>query len=454
MRGPLTSAFGAEFRKEGLRNDVNSNLPDPTRIDIVAQYGDSFGGDVEATEAFVEFDLPLLANKPGAQLWSINAAYRDARYKTTDAVRTGGTSTQDIASYKFSTVYDPTSWLRIRGSRSHDVRAAGFRELYWSLTQPAGPDFFGRVSNPWRPVAFPGDQRLDPRTLHLSGNVALKPEEADTSTIGFVLTPARLENRFRVSADYYEIEVADGIQGGNEARVIANCYNIGVDCQYLQGTNPALSPNGFPGFLDITDTFALSYNGRAYEASGIDLGVDYTIPLSDGRHHAAPHQHSLDRHHRHDPADDAGSTRHGPRHFGPDRRRHGVLLGLGRRAGLGAQPRVHLRTRSVHDHRARPLRHRRHHRQANAEDRPHASRGTTPTLIGSVTDNRTDSHFTLNLNGSYNFELGSSTMEFFASIENVLDEDPQFSSGSTGGINAIYYPTLGPTYRLGMRWRL
>ena len=45
-------------------------------------------------------------------------------------------------------------------------------------------------------------------------------------------------------------------------------------------------------------------------------------------------------------------------------------------------------------------------------------------------------------------------MEVFASIENVLDEDPQFSSGATGGINAIYYPTLGPTYRLGMRWRL
>ena len=85
-----------------------------------------------------------------------------------------------------------------------------------------------------------------------------------------MLTPARFDNRFRFSADYYEIEVEDGIQGGNEARVIANCYNIGVDCQYLQGTNPALSPNGFPGFLDITDTFALSYNGRAYEASGID----------------------------------------------------------------------------------------------------------------------------------------------------------------------------------------
>ena len=107
--GPLISAFGAEYRKEELRNDVNSNLPDPTRIDIVAQYGDAFGGEVEVTEAFVEFELPLLAKNPSQQTWSINAAYRDARYKTTDLVRSGGTSTQDVESYKFSTVWDPTS---------------------------------------------------------------------------------------------------------------------------------------------------------------------------------------------------------------------------------------------------------------------------------------------------------------------------------------------------------
>ena len=451
--GPLTSAFGAEFRQEGLRNDVNSDLPDPTRIDIVAQYGDSFGGDVEATEAFVELDLPLLANKPGAQLWSINAAYRDARYKTTDAVRTGGTSTQDIASYKFSTVYDPTSWLRIRGSRSHDVRAAGFRELYWSLTQPAGPDFFGRVSNPWRPVAFPGDQRLDPRTLHLSGNVALKPEEADTSTIGFVLTPARLENRFRVSADYYEIEVADGIQGGNEARVIANCYNIGVDCQYLRGTNPALSPNGFPGFLDITDTFALSYNGRAYEASGIDLGVDYTFPLSTGAITLRLiSTHSIDTIVTTPPTtpgqpdtvrDISGQTGGDTGFFSdwagaPDWAHNLVFTYARGPFMITAQGRYV--TAGIID------------KQTPKTDP--SQPGYNAAFIGSVTDNRTDSHFTLNLNGSYNFELGRSTMEFFASIENVLDEDPQFSSGATGGINAIYYPTMGPTYRLGMRWRL
>lgn len=450
--GPLTSAFGAEVRTEELRNDVNSDLPDPTRIDIVAQYGDSFGGEVEATEVFAEFDLPLLTNKPGAQLWSINAAYRDARYKTTDLVRTGGTSTQDIESYKFSSVWDPTDWLRIRGSRSHDVRAAGFRELYWSLTQPAGPDFFGRTTNPWLPDLFPGSQ-LDPRTLHLSGNVALRPEEADTGTLGFVVTPARFDNRFRFSADYYEIEVEGGIQGGNEMRVIANCYNIGVDCEYIQGTNPALSPNGFQGFLDITDTFALSYNGRAYEASGVDLAVDYMIPLSAGNIMLRLiSTHSIETIVTTPPTtpgnpdtvrDISGQTGGDTGFFSdwagaPDWAHNLVVSYVRGPFAITGQGRYV--TDGIID------------KQTPKTDPTQA--GYDPALTGSTSQNRTSGHFTLNLNGSYNFDLGTSMMEVFASIENVLDEDPQFSSGAVGGANAIYYPTLGRTYRVGLRWRM
>jgi iron complex outermembrane recepter protein len=451
--GPLVSAFGAEYREESLRNDVNSNLPDPTRIDIVAQYGDAFGGDVESTEAFVELELPLLADKPGAELLSINAAYRDSRYDTTDRVRSGGTSSQDIGSRKFSVLWDVTDWLRIRGSDSHDVRAAGFRELYWSLTQPAGPDFFGRVTNPWRTVAFPGDQRLDPRTLHLSGNVALRPEEADTTTIGFVLTPAKFENRFSFSADYYTIEIENGIQGGNEMRVIANCYNIGRDCQYITGNNPVLSPNGFPGFLDITDTLALNYNARSYEAKGIDLAANYTIPLDAGSlsfrllsTHAietvvttpptTPGQPDTVR-------DISGQTGGDTGFFsdwaGSPDWVHNLVVTYARGQFAFTAQGQYLTSGTID-------------KQTPKTDPTEP--GYNPALVGSVTNNQTSSHFTLNLNGSYQFELGKSSLEVFGNIENVLDEDPQFSSGAVGGMNAIYFPILGPTYRLGVRWRM
>lgn len=60
----------------------------------------------------------------------------------------------------------------------------------------------------------------------------------------------------------------------------------------------------------------------------------------------------------------------------------------------------------------------------------------------------------LSSSGSYNVDVGNSMMEVFASVENVLDEDPQFSSGAVGGANAIYFPILGQTYRVGLRFRL
>jgi outer membrane receptor protein involved in Fe transport len=46
-------------------------------------------------------------------------------------------------------------------------------------------------------------------------------------------------------------------------------------------------------------------------------------------------------------------------------------------------------------------------------------------------------------------------VELFGNIDNVFDKDPQFASGGAGfGVadtNPIYFPTLGRTYRVGMR---
>src|SRR5690606_33705083 len=155
--GPLIGAFGVELRTDQLQNDVNEEIPEARRIDIAAQYGDAFGGKVDVTEAFIELEMPLLADKPGVKLLSLNTAYRDATYKTTDLRRGQGTSEQDIESWKVSLVWDPVDWLRVRGSKSRDVRAAGFRELYWQLTQPASATGFGAQTNPWLPdLGFSG----------------------------------------------------------------------------------------------------------------------------------------------------------------------------------------------------------------------------------------------------------------------------------------------------------
>ena len=82
--------------------------------------------------------------------------------------------------------------------------------------------------------------------------------------------------------------------------------------------------------------------------------------------------------------------------------------------------------------------------------------GYNPLLNGSITTNRTSSHFTMNLTGSYAFSLGNiETLEVFGTIDNVFDKDPQFASGGASfgvaSTNPIYFPTLGTTYRVGVR---
>ena len=265
--GPLVAAFGAELRNEELQNDVNEEIPEARRIDIAAQYGDAFGGTVDVTEAFLELELPLLANKPGAQLLSINTAYRSATYETTDTDRGQGTSEQDIDSWKVSLIWDPISWLRIRGSQSHDVRAAAFRELYWQLTQPASATGFGTQLNPWRPdLGFFGSQN-DPTTLIISGDVGLKPEQAETTTIGFVITPGGAGEGFRFSADLWDITIEDGIQGGGNAqRVIQNCYINAELCDLISFVNNTPATPGYR--QDMIDVRAPAFNARQYDAQG------------------------------------------------------------------------------------------------------------------------------------------------------------------------------------------
>jgi outer membrane receptor protein involved in Fe transport len=450
--GPLVGAAGLEFRTEELLNEVGDEEDDARRVDIVAQYGDDFGGEVDVSEAFVELEMPLLADRPGAQLLSVNAAYREARYKTTDLVRDGGTSTQDISMWKFSAIWDPTSWLRIRGSQSQDIRAAGFRELYWSLTQPAGPDIFGQVANPWIPGGFPFNQ--DPRTLNLRGNVNLKPEEAKTTTFGFVLTPGGAAERLRFSADYYRIKLKDGIQGGIEPRILSSCYNTGnpEDCALIQGQNPTTGPGG-PGWLDIVSVDAPYFNARAYEADGIDTSVDYTVPLSNGTISLRLlSTHALETVVTSPPIavggpdtvrDIAGQTGGDTGFFsdwaGSPEWVHNLVFSYFRGPFMiTAQGQYH--TSGIID------------KQTPKTDP--SQPGYDPNVTGSVSVNTTPSHFTLNLNGSYSFTWGRiEGMEVFASINNALDKDPPFASGATGGANPIFFPALGRTYRLGMRMR-
>ena len=74
-----------------------------------------------------------------------------------------------------------------------------------------------------------------------------------------------------------------------------------------------------------------------------------------------------------------------------------------------------------------------------------------PLLVNSIVDNTVPSHFTQNVTASYDFDFGGTETEIWMSVNNIWDKDPPFSAGGTGGVNGIFYDTMGRTYRLGVR---
>jgi outer membrane receptor protein involved in Fe transport len=441
--GPLLLAAGAEHRREKLSNDAGP-LPFAQRTDFGLQYGDEFAGKVDVSEAFLEFEMPLLADAPGAELLMFNVAGRRAHYKNTGLDNTTReTVTQDVTSWKFSAIWDPVDWLRFRGSRSQDIRAAGFRELYYSQTIPSG-GFFGAVTNPWLPDTGANSQR-DESVLILSGNARLRPEEAKTTTLGFVLSPGGRAQGFQFSADHYEIKLKDGIVLGFIGIVLNDCFaGISAQCDFLTF--------GPPDVRDPTDpnsnvTFARTpyINSQPYEATGIDYSASYTFNLDSGANLSL---RLLATHALETIVQAGGQTRDiagqngGDQGFlsdfaaSPDWAANVIATYATDRFSITGQARYYSDGRLD---------------KQNPKIGP-GEPGFDPIMTRTVTNATVPSYAIWTLSGSYDLPVGRlDSLQLFGTIENLFDKDPPYSAGATGGTNTLLYDALGRNYRLGIR---
>src|SRR5690606_32381936 len=88
--------------------------------------------------------------------------------------------------------------LRVRATKSRDVREASFAERFDGATGGAV------VDDP-----FNDDVRVNVSTVS-GGNPKLRPEYADTHVVGFVYEPNWLEG-LRFSADWYDVSISDAV---------------------------------------------------------------------------------------------------------------------------------------------------------------------------------------------------------------------------------------------------
>jgi outer membrane receptor protein involved in Fe transport len=288
--GDVGFAFGFEHREEdgvqrpgtALRNGLAFGLGGIPDIDA------SFDSD----EWYAEVLIPLLSDLPLIQELSVEAAWRTSDYTNTDVDDT----------YKWGLSWAVNDDLRFRATQQTMVRAPNFGEfaspetqLTLSLFDPTHPNFIPRLGG-----RYDGDPCLDGRgdqaqcdrfgaaapgtpfdttaaIYSFGGNPNIKPEEAESLTIGFVFTPGFVDG-LAATVDYYEIEVTDAVSQIQPISALTNCY---IDNPVAD--NPlcgAVLRDPATGL--ISQALVNDFNLARLEQKGFDIGVRYGFDAPDG----------------------------------------------------------------------------------------------------------------------------------------------------------------------------
>jgi len=280
--GALSTAVGAFWQEQTVTLLKDSVLASGDVAGFNAE--DNVIGQIDHADAFVEFYVPLLADRSMAQSLAFSAGYRYS-----DHSNSGGNS-----SWKGELDWNINEQWRVRGSVQRAVRAPNIGELFRpqvednpQVDDPCNFDSDVRTGanaaqarqlclDQGVPAAIIDTytQTTDQIDALLGGNPNLSEETADTYTVGLVWRPAAVE-RLSLSLDYYDITVEEVIAAIDPVTVANRCYNA-------DDANPNFDLNNFYCNLfgrdsigQIQNLLEISNNLATLKTDGIDLQVDY-----------------------------------------------------------------------------------------------------------------------------------------------------------------------------------
>lgn len=296
--GDVHFAAGASYRADSYTFKPDSDIANGTTVGVPSAGASS--GNTNVYELYGELLIPVLKDLPFAKEVNIDAAYRFSDYNLAGRAHT----------YKADANWLVTDGVRFRGGYQRAVRAPNVGELF--IAPSSSSAAIGELTaGGGDPCAYNSSPRAGgnagqikslcvalgvPSTLidtftnaqndipaTNTGNTALKPETADTFTIGTVLTsPFASEalSRAQLSVDYYNIALKDGIGVISGQTALNKCFN-------LDGSNPGYSAsNQYCGFLTrntatgrIDSVLQPTLNLGAYRTSGIDIEANWQSGL-------------------------------------------------------------------------------------------------------------------------------------------------------------------------------
>jgi outer membrane receptor protein involved in Fe transport len=258
--GDVSVAVGAEYREESIEGFV----PDEFRP-IVTQTGTTnrwsvgnylaTAGQYDVKEAYVETVVPL-----GGGL-EFNGAARATSYSTAG----------DVTTWRAGATWQPIDDIRLRVTRSRDIRAPNLNELY-----QAGTSNSDSVANPaFTPDGANGPARFS-YSATVTGNLNLRPESAEGWNIGAVVRPRFLPG-FAASADFFRIDMQDVIDSLPAQEIINRCFEGRQEFCAAYSVDPVRSTPTAPFLLFRSQPF----NFASKLVRGVDFEASYRMRLSD-----------------------------------------------------------------------------------------------------------------------------------------------------------------------------
>jgi len=282
--GPLQAALGVERRVFSGNLDYDEVISQG----LVSgnQILDTPFAEIETNEIYIETLVPLLRDRPGAHMLSVEGAYR---VSSSDYVE----ESEDYDTWKFGLEWAPIEGLKFRGMKARAVRVptpgelGGGGQTFGVVNDPCTAARIAAANDPVRTANCAADgvaaNYAPPIVVEQGvagffvGNPTLAPETATTLTYGLVWTPSFAPG-LELTVDRFQIEV-DGFVNTVGRQTIADaCYDTADRqfCNLIQrGTNPVV-----PGATYVLNAVNDSTdNLSSYDIAGIDVEARYSFAL-------------------------------------------------------------------------------------------------------------------------------------------------------------------------------
>jgi iron complex outermembrane recepter protein len=271
------------------RNDHEFLQPDSAEESgLLSGFGSAVApidNSISVSEEFLEARAPLVQDAPGAKELLFDTGYRRSDYSTIGVTNT----------YKFEVQYAPIADYRIRASYDRAIRAPSVAEAFippivatTSIgNDPCAPPITYSLTQCVRTGVTPTQYlsgsvpqgtagQLSEQT---SGNAELKPETADTYTVGVNFAPHQIAH-LTGSVDYYHIQVKDEIGVIPYLVILSDCANTG-DPTYCSQIVRSPSTGSLTGNSAESGGYVIqkNYNLGTAVNSGIDVQLNYHLDL-------------------------------------------------------------------------------------------------------------------------------------------------------------------------------